>query len=185
MEKEVFFSKDNHVFTMEEEVIFRNYCSVRECGYLIVPDGRLIVVPIGKKHHGKVFHEYIEKYLGQSIDEIKEQYEIYSDNGLQYIPLLNSLGIIVYFGTGFSGNILHCGYDKSDRYELEGLLNIPTDVTIITNEQLQTCVELLKTNISFTGKEKYLIKIGDLETGIEYTKDDIDCLLQERRKTIK
>ena len=43
---------------MDEEVIDRRYCSIREIGYLIVPDGRFIVIPKGK-HHEQVFLNYL------------------------------------------------------------------------------------------------------------------------------
>ena len=46
-----FVSCNGNSFYMDEEVIDRRYCSIREIGYLIVPDGRLIVIPKGK-HHG-------------------------------------------------------------------------------------------------------------------------------------
>lgn len=180
MEKEVFYSINKKEFVMEEEVIANNYCSVRETGYLIVPDGRLIVVPSGLKHHGQVFSEYVSKYLEKPIDEIKQDYNINSDNGLVYIPLLNSLGLIAYFGVGLGPNICARGMESSQFYDMRGMLNIPANTEILTLEQLITCQKLLDTNISFTGREKYPIEIGDIETGYGYTKDDIDMLVKEK-----
>ena len=62
MNNNEFTSFYGNSFYMEEEVIDRRYCSIREIGYLIVPDGRLIVVSKGK-HHGEVFLNYLSKYL--------------------------------------------------------------------------------------------------------------------------
>lgn len=180
MEEEIFYSINEKAFTMEEEVILKNYCSVRETGYLIVPDGRLIVIPTGLKHHGEVFMEYISKYLEQSKEEVKEKYHLTSDNGLTYIPLLNSLGLIAYFGIGLGANAMANGMERSDIYDMYGMLNIPTNTESLTVEQLETCRELMKTNLSFSGREKYPIKIGDLETGYQYTIHDIDNLLKEK-----
>ena len=58
MQYNEFVSIHGNSFYMEEDVIDRKYCSIREIGYLIVPDGRLIVISQGK-HHGEVFLEYL------------------------------------------------------------------------------------------------------------------------------
>lgn len=185
MEKDVFQSINENLFTVSDEVITNQYCSVRETGYLIVPDGRLIVVPSGKKHHGMVFAEYVSKYLELSQEELKEKYHLVSDNGLTYIPLLNSLGLIAYFGVGVGANIVARGFDSSEIYNIQGMLNIPTKTEQLTAEQLLTCQKLLETNISFTGKEKFPIEIGDIETGIRYTTEDIDNLRKEKTENYK
>ena len=185
MNSEKFVSINGNEFYVENEVIKRNFCSVRETGYLIVPDGRLIVVPSGKKHHGEVFKEYLEKYLEMSSEELMKCYNITSDNGLKYIPLLNEFGLIAYFGIGLAPKSLMNGYEDSRFYEMYGMLNIPTQTDKVSLEQLYTCQELLKTNISFTGKEKYPINIGDIETGITYSVDNINQLIIERTKNYK
>lgn len=180
MEEIAFQTINGNLFTVSDEVITNQFCSVRETGYLIVPDGRLIVVPSGKKHHGMVFLEYISKYLELSEEELKEKYCLTSDNGLTYIPLLNSLGLISYFGVGLGVNITARGFDSSEFYNMHGMLNIPEETEQLTAEQLVTCQKLLETNISFTGKEKYPIEIGDIVTGAHYTINDIDTLLKEK-----
>lgn len=185
MNNEKFLSINGNEFSVENEVITYNFCSVRETGYLIVPDGRLIVVPRGKKHHGEVFKEYLEKYLEISSEELMECYNITSDNGLMYIPLLNKLGLIVYFGIGLAPKTPINAYEDSRFYEMYGMLNIPTQIDKVSLEQLHTCQELLKTNISFTGKERLPITIGDIETGIEYSVDGINQLIMERKKEYK
>ena len=131
MKQDVFKSINGNLFTVSDEVITKNYCSVRETGYLIVPDGRLIVVPSGKKHHGAVFAEYISKYLEISQKKLKEKFNLFSDNGLSYIPLLNYLGLIAYFGVGLGSNINMRGYESSEIYDLKGLLNIPSEKGIV------------------------------------------------------
>lgn len=65
------------------------------------------------------------------------------------------------------------------------MLNIPTKTEQLTVEQLLTCQKLLETNISFAGKEKYQIEIGDMETGIRYTTGDIANLLKEKTGNYK
>ncbi len=183
-----FVSIHGNSFYMEEDVIDRKYCSIREIGYLIVPDGRLIVISQGK-HHGEVFLEYLSKYLEQSIDDIRKEHQIYSDNGLCFLSLLEQYQLIPYFGIGLnpiSPIYKQCVCEQSSMYEMSGILHIPKTLEEITKEQLLTNQSLLTTNLDFRGKEKYPMYIGNTDlphityNSIEFL-EVMEQLLQEKK----
>ena len=187
-----FVSCNGNSFYMDEEVIDRRYCSIREIGYLIVPDGRLIVIPKGK-HHGQVFLNYLSQYLEKSSDEIREEYQIFSDNGLVFLSLLEQCQCIPYFGIGLNTVFpySHCEVGEDSRlYELEGILCVPQNMIYITDEQLLTIQTLIRTNLDFRGKEKHKIHIGNHQyphiayNSIEFL-EELDQELEKRKKLIK
>ena len=163
MNNNEFTSFYGNSFYMEEEVIDRRYCSIREIGYLIVPDGRLIVVSKGK-HHGEVFLNYLSKYLEKSMDEIRKEYQIFSDNGLCFLSLLEQYQCIPYFGIGMNPIFplyRHCICENSKMFDMRGILHIPSDLECMTEEQVLTNQSLIETNIDFRGKEKYPMHIAN------------------------
>ncbi len=188
MNNNEFISMYGNSFYMEEEVIDRRYCSIREIGYLIVPDGRLIVISKGK-HHGEVFLEYLSKYLEQSIEGIREEYQIFSNNGLCFLPLLEKYQLIPYFGIGLNPVFpMYQQYvcEQSSLFDMKGILHIPKELEQITKEQLLTNQSLIETNLDFRGKEKYPMHIGN--TNIPYVTynsieflEVMDQLLQEKK----
>ena len=183
-----FVSIHGNIFYMNEEVIDRRYCSCREIGYLIVPDGRLIVIS-REKHHGEVFLEYLSKYLEQTIDEIRTTYQIFSDNGLCYLSLLEQYQLIPYFGIGLNPIYpiyQHCICEQSTMYDMKGILHIPQELEQITKEQILTSQSLIETNLNFQGKEKYPMYIGNTNlphityNSIEFL-EIMNQLLQEKK----
>lgn len=155
-----FVSIHGNIFYVNEEVIDRRYCSCREIGYLIVPDGRLIVIP-KEQHHGQIFLEYLSKYLEQPIEEIRKIHHIFSDNGLCYLSLLEQYQLIPYFRIGLNPINQHCNSEQSMMYEMKGILHIPKQLEQITKEQILTSQSLIETNLNFQGKEKYPMYIGN------------------------
>lgn len=189
---ETFTSIFGNSFTIDEEVIHRRYCSIRENGYLIVPDGRLIVIPPGI-HHGSVFLEFLSKYLEQDISNIREKYQIVADNGIMCLPILEEYGLIPYFGIGLNPDVpkymeLIC--ENSEMYQVDGTLYIPRNFDEISTEQIRTCQELLKTNLYYNGKEKNKISIGNGKVhhcnynSLEFL-NILEQLLKERKQFVK
>ena len=191
MNNNEFTSFYGNSFYMEEEVIDRRYCSIREIGYLIVPDGRLIVVSKGK-HHGEVFLNYLSKYLEKSMDEIRKEYQIFSDNGLCFLSLLEQYQCIPYFGIGMNPIFplyRHCICENSKMFDMRGILHIPSDLECMTEEQVLTNQSLIETNIDFRGKEKYPMHIANTNSphisysSIEFL-EKMDQILNDKKKKL-
>lgn len=162
MENNQFYSVNSNIFAIEEEVIDRRYCSLRQTGYLIVPDGRLIVVPSGVTHHGVIFSKFLSRYLEKSFQEICEEHHIEKVSSLFNIfivgPIMADYGFIVYANVASNPQrpIMNnqCG-ENSALYEVRGLFYVPESFDSLPDEQRLTLLELINSNMSISGRERY------------------------------
>lgn len=138
--------------------------SVIEGGYIITPQGEIIVV---KDHdeHRIIFSKYLNSFL--ELDENK----IY--NTFEATKMLCELGCCVYSG-------IRLEYIKN---KLENLnksmasLTFPSDLNSLTEIQSKICIELISKNKSLlSNNEKISIQYGSFPDNI-YTKDEIVALL--------
>jgi hypothetical protein len=167
MENNQFYSINGNIFTMAEEVIDRRYCSLRQTGYLIVPDGRLIVVPPGVTHHGVIFSKFLSKYLEKTLQEICEEYRIEKVSSMYNIfiigPIMADYGFVAYANVASNPQrpIMNnrCG-ENGALYDVRGLFYIPECFDNLPYEQRMTLLELVNSNMSISGKERYDINFS-------------------------
>jgi len=159
MEDSKFYSINNNEFTIDFEIKNGQNANVRDLGYIIVPDGRLITIEYGNTH-GKAIAEYLSKFLEQDISK--------------YIPLnqakeiLTNEGHILYVGTGGVG-YTNKNTSISGSNTLRGIIYLPDN---ITKNQAKDIIDLLNTNKSLFGEELYQIEC-------EFTSQNYICQTDE------
>ena len=149
------------------------------------------LVTLKQKHpKSQLYSEILQ--LEKSIDEIRKEYQIFSDNGLCFLSLLEQYQCIPYFGIGMNPIFplyRHCICENSKMFDMRGILHIPSDLECMTEEQVLTNQSLIETNIDFRGKEKYPMHIGNTNSphisysSIEFL-EKMDQILNDKKKKL-
>lgn len=140
--------------------------SVIEGGYIITPQGEIIVVK-DNDEHCIVFSKYLNSFL-----EVKNEkvYDTFSAT-----KMLCELGCCVYAG-------IRLEYIKNKLENLEKSMasfTFPNNIEDLTEVQSKICLKLIETNKSrLSSKEKITIQYGSFPDNI-YTKEEIEILLNK------
>lgn len=164
---------DGSIFEMD--VIDVRYASTKQKGYIILPDGRLVVVPFDRSH-GSVFSEFLIHYLGftQKLDV----------NGVNGSRLLAQYNCITYMCTSQHQRIskMETGFgDSSMLYDCDGTFSLMNEIENITDEQVNVLLTLINENYSISGVERVNLHFGIISKELDFDKTEFIQFLEGKK----
>lgn len=156
----------------------RDEISTLNAGYIITPDGDFIDVK-DEEAHSAIFSDYLDQYLNREVhkylDTLEAAKELVSLNHIVYLGLKTEDAKTMYtnknldVGSGYGVFIL------SDSFE-----------DTITDEQKNSCLHLIKTNISIFGNyDKLELQFNKISSEKSISRDEFMLILESNNRKIK
>lgn len=171
------------IFSIQSEITEAKYSSTTARGYIIVPDGEMVVVPTTRSH-GDVFSEYL---TGYTCSPVKMNL-----NGANASVVLAQYGHITYMSDADEVKSMMVGgsiKEVSALFDSYGAVSLPNDLESITKEQAIALEELIHSNINIMGNPRSVLKYGIISLGKDIEEQDVIKLLEaiktEKKEDIK
>lgn len=165
MEKdyEIFKSIHGNEFSMKTRL--KEYLSVLDGGYIITPEGKIVLVDDGEDH-SDIFSQFIANYLDR-------KYECFQS--IEACIFLNQYEMCAYYGIKEEDA-------KKSQGGGYGVFSFPKNLDDITCEQAEIIKRIISTNVSIFGNREILsLQFGTFENGAKYTKEEIVEILSHKK----
>lgn len=139
--------------------------SVLSAGYAITPKGEFVNV-LDDEDHSNVFSNYLRDYLEKPDRE--------EEDSLHAMISLTKLHHVAYSGIKLGDNIREGNVNQG-----YALLVFPDDLSVLTDEQKESCLEFFGTNKSLFGNRKKVeLQIHNFK-GEQFTEEELTKKFQE------